>query len=483
MCLPALTVSSAAAEAIELAAECGVVLDEFQESILDGGMSETADGRWAASDVAVIASRQNGKNGAVEVRELAGAVLYGETVIHTAHLFPTARSSFQRIEAIIDESPDVKERVTRRLASPAAGYEVHFRGGGLMKFIARSRTSGRGLTGDLLILDEAQDLDDDALGALLPTISARSKDVPGSQAWYLGSAPGPLSTVLHRVRKRGRGGDTTRFAFFEFSADPGADLDDRVAWAEANPALGRRITEEFVASEREAMSDEMFARERLSISPDLLEDGEDGLPRAAWRACGEVDEVDVPLSTIDGRVAFAIDMPWSRERTVIVAAGEASDVDGVPLLDEVGRRRDHLEVVERRSGSRWVVARVLELRELHGPVAVALDPSGPAGALVADLQNAGIELVLPTGREYAQACGAFLDAVVDRRVVHVNDPLLNTAAAGAMKRTRADAFVWDRRGPNEDISPIVAATIARWALASTVVDAPIDSEMVWDMEW
>src|SRR5689334_16735745 len=56
-------------DAVRLAESCGLFPDEWQREGLEDGLAERADGSSAASSVAVIASRQNGKNVKVEVRE------------------------------------------------------------------------------------------------------------------------------------------------------------------------------------------------------------------------------------------------------------------------------------------------------------------------------------------------------------------------------------------------------------------------------
>ena len=98
---------SSGPEASELAAACGLFLDDWQDFDLDDAMSERPDGSWAASEVDEIASRQNGKNCIVEARELFGCVVLGESIIHTAHLFPTARESYYRLQALVGAHPDV----------------------------------------------------------------------------------------------------------------------------------------------------------------------------------------------------------------------------------------------------------------------------------------------------------------------------------------------------------------------------------------
>lgn len=437
LCRPSGAVRSSGPDAAELAEVCGLTLDDWQALVLDVGMGERGDGRWAAADVDLIASRQNGKNASIEARELYGAVILGESIIHTSHLFKTTRESYNRLLGLIEADEDVKDRLVWNVASPASGYEMRFRGGGRVQFIARSRTSGRGLTGDLLIFDEAQDLDDDAVGALLPTISSR----PNPQTWYLGSAPGPMSSVWHRRRMSGRKGVEGRRAFFEFSADPDCDLDDRDAWAQANPGLGRRLMEETIEAERGAMSDEMFARERLSVSPELAVVGEI-VPMESWRACED------PVSSFSGSPVFAVDVSPDEASASIAAAGVRDD------------DLKHVEIVEHRAGTGWVVPWLLERQKRWGAKVVG-DPGSPAGGVLADAKAAGVEITPVSMRDHAGACSAFRAAVVERRMRHRPEPLLDAALAGATKREVGDgAWLWSRKSSMVDITPLVAATLA-----------------------
>ena len=98
MSLPDGVVSSSGAEAVELAASVGLILDPWQCLVLDGMLGERTDGSWAAFESAVICPRQNGKNAILETRELAGLFLFGEElIIASAHEFKTAQESFRRV--------------------------------------------------------------------------------------------------------------------------------------------------------------------------------------------------------------------------------------------------------------------------------------------------------------------------------------------------------------------------------------------------
>ena len=60
----------------------GLVLDPWQELVVDGAHGVREDGKWAAFEVGVNVPRQNGKGGILEARALAGLFLFGERLHH-----------------------------------------------------------------------------------------------------------------------------------------------------------------------------------------------------------------------------------------------------------------------------------------------------------------------------------------------------------------------------------------------------------------
>lgn len=445
-------VSSAGTEAVDLAAQVGLVLDPWQQVALNWALGETKDGRWSAFEVGLIVPRQNGKGAVLEARELAGLFLFGENLIlHSAHEFKTAQEAFLRVRQWVDNTDWLRKRVARiRTSHGDEGIEL--KSGARLRFVARSGGSGRGFSGDTIILDEAFNLPASAMAALLPTLSAR----PNPQLWYTSSAGMDASEQLRRVRDRGVKGDDKSLCYMEWSADPKCDFDDREAWALANPAMGGRISEEFIERERAAMPELEFGRERLGIWDDPKSQAV--LDVDVWAA-----EAD-PLSEVLDPVAFAVDVTPDREWASIALAG---------------RRRDgktHAEVVERRRGTGWVVDRLQELRDRWKPAAIAVDVGASAGALVPRLEESGVEVLKIGTRDYGQACGGFFDLVMNgeddgrggvrRNFVHLDQPQLNDAVEAARKRPMGTegAWAWHRRD-STDISPLVAVTLATYAFA------------------
>ncbi|MFD0902342.1 hypothetical protein [Actinomadura sediminis] len=479
---------SAGRLAVDLAFRAGLRLDPWQSLVLERSLGVEPDGRWSAFEAGLIVARQNGKSAIFEARMLAGLFLFGEELIlYSAHEFKTAGEIFRRVLALIEGTPDLRKRVKSVARSKGEeGIELlpspQCPRGQRLRFVARSTNSGRGFSADCTIWDECQNLPDASVDAMMPTLLAR----PNAQLWYGGSAPdkdlAPCEQIT-RVRRRALGDEPGRLAFFEWSAELCTDLcgsgcsahddpADPMTWAACNPALGSgRVTVEGVAKMHASMSPRGFARELLSVGNYPSESGGwDVISEAAWDATA-----DAGSEALDP-VAFAVDVTPDRSAASIAVAGRRAD----GLL--------HLEVVDHRPGTRWVVERVKTLIERWSPCAVALDAGSPAGSLVADFEAAGIELLTPRARDAAAACGALYDAVVRPAeadedwcpaVRHVPHPGLSSALAGAARRPLGDAWAWDRRGVSVDISPLVAVTLARWAHVSSATVEYDVLESVW----
>ncbi|MFD5875697.1 terminase [Streptomyces sp. NPDC060322] len=473
--------SSAGQEAIELAAHAGLILDEWQKHALHVGLGERPDGSWSAFEVAVNVPRQNGKGGIIEARELAGLFLLGERLIlHSAHEFKTSIEAFRRIVALVTNTDGLRKRV-KAIRRTTGEEAIELLSGQRLRFLARSGGSGRGFTGNCNILDEDMILGDDAMGALMPTMAA----VKDPQVWYFGSAGiGSPSQQLARLRRRAlaaveNGDPDPSLAYMEWSINPHVrecppgctDHDDPLSplsVAKANPALGYRLTLEHTERERLTMSDEIFARERLGVG-DYPSDGED-----TWRVISE----DVWRALADGTssmadpVSFAVDVTPERSHAAICAAGRSGEAV-------------HVEVVDHRPGTGWVVERLIELVEKWGPCAVVIDPGGPAGSLIPavrkELELLGLPdlLIEPKTREIAGASGQFFDAVASQAIVHLDQALMATALAGADKRPVGDGWAWARRGVSVDISPLVGCTLAAWGHAERADVEPEGAPNLW----
>src|SRR5690606_32891311 len=167
-----------------LAASYELVPDEWQRLVLDDWLA-TFGGKWSALTCGLSVPRQNGKNALLEVRELFGMVGLGERILHTAHEVKTAQKHFRRLKHFFGsraDDPGAKfpelNALVETVRSVNGQEAIFLKNGGSVELVARSKNSGRGFTVDVLVMDEAQEMAEDALEALMPTTSAAPSGNP-----------------------------------------------------------------------------------------------------------------------------------------------------------------------------------------------------------------------------------------------------------------------------------------------------------------
>lgn len=438
---------------VELMATAGVTLDPWQGLVLDRMLRYRVDGKWSCPTCVLIVPRQNGKGEILVARMLAGLYLFEEELItYTAHLFNTAQEHFRRIAYLVEDTPALSKRV--KSIHTANGKEsIELKPtparpkGQRLRFLARSEKSGRGFTGDCVILDEAYDIPELILDALIPTMSARAHMTKGGpQLWYSSSAGMETSLQLRQVRERGIAGDP-RMGLAEWSAE---SVTDPEGLARANPGLGLRIDPEWIADtegrygpngyEPQNLSERGFQRERLGIWPiGLLERV---IPIEDWE--------DVQTGKrLAGKLRFGFDILPDRSMAAIAAS------DG-KVIEMTGSREDGYD---HKAGTSWLVGRLKALASKAGAT-VVIDGGGPAVSVADDLEAEGVTVERLGHAQLSAACARIYDAIIDRTVRFVPAEPMNEAVAGLVKHETGDRWVWSRAKSQSDITPFNAATLA-----------------------
>ena len=421
----------------DLSASFGVVLDPWQENVLQAAMGERADGTWAARQIAVSTPRQNGKSQLIVARALAGILLFDEqTIIVSAHQQDTAREVFGRILDLIEAHPALERRVDSVMKA-INRESIHFESGQSIRFKARSTGGGRGFSCDCLLLDEAQILGAAAWSAILPTMSAR----PNPQAWLLGTPPteNDDGEVFERLRTLGIEGRESRVAYLEWSADADDAIDSPETWAKANPSYGTRIDYEAIATELASMSPEQFKMERLGMWSEYASH-QPVIKPAFWR-----DLVGVAVEGVKPD-ALGVDMSHSREISVSACWVDGEDAHA----EEVWAGPDVAQAIE------WIDDRTARRTP------IVIDNASPAAALVPELKRRGKNVVLTTAGDMVKACGLVVDKAAAGTLTHGGQEAVTDALLGAKKRLIRDAggWGWDRRDGTVQIHPIVSFTLA-----------------------
>lgn len=392
--------------------------------------------------VGISVARQNGKTLLVIVRVAMELIRPRRTVVYTAQDRNYARRQWEKHCDWLVSIPAFAREV--RTYHKGNGHEtLTMRNGSEYIIVTPNDDAGRSLTIDLAVIDEAYAQRSMALvGALTPTMITR----PSAQLWVLSNAGTFTSALFRHYTEVGRssiGDDRAKLCWLEWAADTSADLLDVDAWADANPALGLPGGPLFDALEGKLLDvgEDTFRREHLNQWLDLGAFA--GIDAIAWAAC--YDPSPPPAD-----VVLALDITPERDYGALVAAGS---LDGA---------RTALEVVEHTGDLQHLVARSIEVADRHGSP-VVIDRGSPAGACIPALERADVQVNTLPLPELARACGEFHDAVVAGQVSHQGDPRLTDAVLGASKRRVGDGWVWNRRS-GVDITPLGAATLARWGV-------------------
>lgn len=429
-------------DAIKLLRVGGTILDPWQSDILDDWMGRTPSGKWAAPTCGGSVPRQNGKSLLVQGRAETGMLMYNEQVIYTAHLQKTATETFEEMRDFF-ESPRLKKYVSE-IKTALGREQIILKSGARIKFLARTRNGGRGQHGDLLIFDEAQELDETAQGSFIPAISASLNP----QTIYVGTPPGPdaVGTVFRSLRQRALDGESAKTAWFEFSVPEIGDVKDPKRWAQANPALGRRILPSTIEGECEQLDPDTFARERLGWwSPVVSEHADYAIDKDAWEKCAS-DEMKPEGKTAYG-VKFAAD-------------GSAVCLCGAVIPKDEPARVSLLDMQPTGRGLGWL-ADWLNVR-YDKASCVVIDGRNGVDVLVERIKDnwkAKNSVIRPSARDVVAAAGRFTNAINEGKLTWYRpQQALNESAISATKRPLAGGFAFG----GENSLPVEACALALW---------------------
>lgn len=462
-----------------------VDLAPWQEWLLVHALELDEEGFFRFRTVIVIVARQNGKSTLSKVLALFCMYILGVAlVLGTAQDLDVAEEIWADCVEIVEETPaldDLKKKVVQTNGKKA----LILRSGSRYKVKATNRRAGRGLSGDLIMLDELREHQSwDAWAAITKTTMAREEAL----TFGLSNAGDAASLVLRYLRKIAHKslGDPDGFAaaddpelllasaapkvseeieeanaslaIFEWSAPPEADVWDRDAWAQANPSLGYFIAESTIAAAAAQDPESIFRPEVLGQWSNGSLDGP--FPAGKWEGGIDAESAFDP----DSRLVAAVDLSWDRSRASIAVAGHRPD--GLPMV----------EIIAASTGSEWVVPWLTERMPKHGIESVAVQTGAPAETLIEELEEAGITVIPLGGRDVGIACGQFYDLVVGDEpdspepgdLRHIPQPVLDVAASTAVTRPMGDQWAWDRKKSPLDASPLMAATGAVWGLGRPV---------------
>lgn len=445
-----------------LASAYGLTPDPWQQMILDCWLGRDEHDKFTATRAGVSVPRQTGKNAVVEMRELYGMAVNGETILHTAHEVKTARKAFLRLCSFFEDERNYPElaALVDSIRKTNGQEAIVLKNGGSVEFSARSKGAARGFTCDCVVFDEAQELTNEQMEALLSTMSAAPSG--NRQMLFIGTPPYPRcpGDVFRHIRKQALSDPDDRLAWHEWSVEADSlseiDLEDRELWYQTNPALGIRQDETFTEQEFLTLSPDGFARERLgwwntASMNRLVTDTE-------WEACGTED---VPEGKQAYGVKFSVD-------GLLVSVCIAVKPEG---SDKV-----HVELVMQKDTANGVGFLADYLRERRDKIAlVAIDGRAFSTVLANELlkkdngRGMSIKAVnVVSTKNVISANTMMLESIRAQTVTHYTgggQEVLDKSILNSERRSIGKDGGWGWDG--DDPTPAEAACLALWAVRTT----------------
>lgn len=452
--------SSEGENAADLLAAYGFELDPWQRTVLDSWLGVDTRGKYVTTTAGLSVPRQNGKNAVVEAREFYGLLVNGEKILHTAHQVKTSKKAFHRIEELFtdDSHPELQAEILR-IRRTNGEEAIELRNGGSIEYSARTRGASRGFAGiSLVVYDEAQELQDEQVEAIMATLAASATGQ--RQLIYTGTPPGPNcpGTVFQRIRRSTLDSPSEHTSWHEWGVDAGSadDIDtaDRALWYECNPALGIRLDEDFTAEEQITLSPDGFARERLGWWSPVLDCFDHPISSNAW-SMTTTEQAPTDFKKLAYGVRFTPD-----GRSVSLAAA-ATTTAGV-----------HVEFMRTEptvAGIGWLVDWLVARK--GKAAAVAIDGRADATDLAQQLIGAGMpkQAVMVARTQDAITADAMLvNAINDNTLTHLADPALTESALGATRRAigKDGGYGFGGACPER----LDACALAVWAVRTTKRD-------------
>ena len=434
--------------------------------------------------VIIEVGRQNGKTKLTQILTEWFLYVFGvPLIIGTAQSLSVAEEVWNDVVEDIEANPELNREV-KRVVHSNGNKALELIGGREYKIAPLSRKGGRGLSADLVILDELREHQTwAAWGAVSKTTMAR----PNAIVWCMSNAGDASSVVLRHLRllchkalgdpdgicrqlnklpaadEDGNEVETydDSTGLFEFSAHPGCEINDINEWAEANPSLNRKvhgmplITERALASACATDPEDVFRTECLcqwvesaSTSP---------FPGNSWENGKDPDSHRAP----DSPLWYGVDVSYDHTHIAVAICGKRADQNWhVEPIGYFTKQTAFLNFLRER------------VVKDGGAIAIAGQGKGANVSFLADTIEAidgvvltkveGPDLPAYHGRFYegVAACesGSELDAA---RIYHRPAPLLDIAANIAATKPMGDgAWVFNRDKSPEDISVLVACVMA-----------------------
>lgn len=512
----------------------GITLRPWQKAALIRMLELLEDGSLRFETVVVLVARQNGKSTLAQVLTIYVLVVWGwPLVLGTAQDLDIAEQLWQEVVDILEDDEELSDLIANvvKVNGKKELKVLHQTPGHAESIVsykvkAANRRAGRGLSGNLILLDELREHQNwDAYGAITKTTMARggaslilalsnAGDILSRVLRYLrliahralgdpdgivaasdgdvaGPTEGDLDAVQHPETDEDDDADLDDFdtsdledlelddleqeadslCLLEWSAPPGCKRNDRTGWSWANPSRRYGITDRKIAA---SLKDPEWV-----FRTEVLCQWNDGATNGPF-APGSWEKTTVPTvidpttgrrtisdatHRIVGKVYAGIAQNNNRGTTYIALAGWRAD--GVPQV----------EIALGRAAGGWEAEWLTDPDRKGRIKAVGGQSKGaPEATLLRSLQlekTFRMPVVDIIGGDMIDANADADEAIRDRKVWHTPWPVLDLAAQTAEWKILAGGQrIIDSAKSPIDPAALRAFMSALWMLNHPIAEAP-----------
>ena len=404
---------------VALADDLGMPLLPWQVHVVTNA-HKGAPGDWSHRVVGLTVARQNGKSALLQLRIIAGLLLWDERlIIATAQSREVALETFRGVVDLLERHP----KYVAQIKSVSRSYgreELLMRNGCRYRLVAPTAGGARGFSASLAIIDELREHKNyDAYAAISYTTT-----VPKGQLWLASNAGDQTSVVLNDIRRQALAeAKPSDIYYAEWSADPMLEVDDPQGWAQANPSLGHLIDVDVIRGRLKTDPRPVFETEALCRWVDVLDSP---WPPNAWADIANPDiELEQGLPTF-----LAVDVSIDRRHAALIAVQQLPD-------DRLAAHLIQTWVADGAIDDLAIASAIAPWARKYNARSVAFDRYTAAG-IASRLASTGIPVGDCSGAQFAQACDELLSAMVHGRLVHGAQDQLTEHVMSAVKKPYSD---------------------------------------------
>lgn len=425
-------------EAIDIYNSTGRTAQKWQVDLVDNILAYNKDDLFVHTKVGYSVPRRNGKNEILTIVEMWG-LKNGLRILHTAHRTSTTHVAWERLFNLL-----TKANIEISSSYRAFGKEhIEVDGDGVIEFRTRTSKGGLGEGYDILIIDEAQEYQDDQQSALKYVVS----DSKNPMTLMCGTPPTPVSsgTVFTKFREETLKGKGVNAAWAEWSVDEQKDPNDKKYWYQANPSLGTILTERKIQDEISG-DDIDFNIQRLGYW-------------TKYSLKSEISKADWQKLILKGKLKpkgkLFVGIKYGQDGTNMAMSIAVKQETGNIFVESIDCRSI-------RKGNAWIID-FLKKADVQN---ITIDGSVGQSLLVDELKKNKIKtkVILPTVKEIIIANSTFEQAVYGDKICHNDQPSLTAVVTNCEKRAigTSGGFGYKSLKPENDIVLMDSVILAYW---------------------